>query len=218
MTTLLIMTDGRRECLIPTLASLHLNLTGNIHRTLIHDDSGSATYAAWLRKEWPWADVFSTGQRSGFAGAIQSAWEQVDGDWIVHWEDDFVLKEKVNVASFVAVMRDNPDVVQMALKRQPWNEAEKAAGGFIEMSPYDYIEKTDGKHTWTEHRKFFTTNPSVYRGSLIKRGWPNVPESEGVFGASLFRDEPNARAAYWGGKFEAPKVEHIGIERAGNGY
>jgi len=217
MTTLLIMTNGRAECIKPTLASLHLNLTGNIHRTLIHDDSGSERYAAWLRNEWPWADVYST-KRVGFAGAIRSAWNQVDGDWIVHWEDDFVLKEKVNVAEFVSVMRDDPDIVQMALKRQPWNESEKKAGGIIEVSPDDYTEKTNGKYTWTEHRKFFTTNPSVYRGVLTKRGWPNVPESEGVFGASLFKFWPDAKCAYWGGKFDDPKVEHIGAERSGHGY
>ncbi len=216
MTTLLIMTDGRKDCIVPTLESLHLNLTGNIHRTLIHDDSGSQAYSSWLRKTWPWADVFSTGERSGFSGAIQSAWEQVDGDWIIHWEDDFVLKEKVNVASFVAVMRDNPNLVQIALKRQPWNSEERKAGGFIELSPYDYIEKTDGKHTWTEHRKFFTTNPSVYGRKIVELGWPDEEHSEGKFGFKV-RDA-GLWGSFLGAKFDPPKVEHIGYDRTGIGY
>jgi hypothetical protein len=76
---------------------------------------------------------------------------------------------------------------------------------------------TDGRVFWTEHRRFFTTNPSVYRTSLCKLGWPQESESEGKFTHRLLAD-PLLRFAFWGRKFDPPLCEHIGTIRAGAGY
>lgn len=216
MTTLLIMTDGRRWCIDKTIDSLRTHLHGSIDKVLIHDDSGDSAYWDWLGDRYPY-EIYTTAGRSGFAGAIQSAWNVVDDDYILHWEDDFVLKKDVYIDDLIKVL-SKPFVVQVALKRQPWNDQEKAAGGMIEMHPDSYTEKTDGEVTWTEHRRYFTTNPSLYHGSLALNDWPDAPESEGKFGIKIFKTNPNAVSTYFGGKFDPPLVDHIGDIRVGNGY
>ena len=216
MTTLLIMTDGRKDCFTQTWNSLRDNLKGSVDRVLIHDDSGEPAYRQWLLTHD--VEVYSTGQRSGFSGAIQSAWNQLDDDYIIHWEDDFILNDKFNVIDFRNVLDRNHYLVQVALKRQPWNDTEIAAGGIIEAAPYDYIEKTDREYTWTEHRKFFTTNPSMYKREIVELGWPQEDYSEGKFGFKVFSTNPLSRSAIFGAKFDRPRVTHIGHERAGSGY
>jgi hypothetical protein len=118
----------------------------------------------------------------------------------------------------VAVMDRNPHLQQMSLLRQPWNEIEAAAGGIMQCNPDDFVECSYGPNQWVEHRRFFTTNPCLYRKSLIEsRTWPLGPQSEGIFSIELLSD-PRATCGIWGKKFGTPKVEHIGYERTGIGY
>ena len=151
----------------------------------------------------------------GFAGAIQAGWDAVlesGADYVFHLEADFTFNVHVPTARMIELLEAQPQLAQVALKRQPWNASERAAGGIVEQHPDDFTDHG----FWTEHRRFFTTNPCVYRASLCERGWPQVPESEGIFTHQL-RDD-GLSFAFWGGKFDAPTVTHIGRHRAGKGY
>lgn len=156
----------------------------------------------------------------GFAGAIAEGWRQVretGADWICHLEMDFTFNEPVPLDGMIELLEDQEHLVQVSLKRQAVNAAECAAGGLVEMAPDDYRQRVEGGVIWTEHRRYFTTNPSVYSAKLCRHGWPQVERSEGVFTHRLLQD-PEARFAIWGGKFDAPLVHHIGDERRGRGY
>lgn len=156
----------------------------------------------------------------GFHGAVQAGWDQVidtGADWVFHFERDFTFNEPIDVPAMVQLLERQPHLVQVALKRQAWNPQEKAAGGIVEQHPDDYVERSDDQATWTEHRRFFTTNPSVYSARLCRLGWPQESESEGKFTHMLLRD-PLLRFAFWGAKFDPPRVEHIGHIRTGVGY
>jgi hypothetical protein len=114
-------------------------------------------------------------------------------------------------------MDTHPHLVQMALLRQPWNEHERAAGGIVQMYPEDYEPRMDLQGCqWLEHRRHFTTNPSLVPTWVLRSGWPSPPESEGRFGINLFASDPKLRAGYWGDGSEW--VEHIGRQRVGVGY
>lgn len=155
----------------------------------------------------------------GFAGAIQKGWEEIlnrDADFVFHHEADFLFNEPIALHQMISALKAKPSLVQMALKRQPVNAEEAAAGGIIEAHPEDFHQVTHAGLVWTEHRKFFTTNPSVYPANLCALGWPDPPEAEGHFWLRLAED-PSVRAALWGAKTDPPKVEHIG-ERIGWGY
>ena len=226
MILLLVMTDGRRSCIERTLASAHERLRGPISRRIIHDDSADPTYRAWLLRTFPDFEVVSTGRRSGFGGAIRSAWSHLartaDQDvakYVFHLEDDFVFRRDVDVTLMAGVLAAQPRLVQLALRRQPWNDAERAAGGIVEQHPTAYTEvKVDARTAWLEHRLFFTTNPSLYRRSLTWRGWPEGSHSEGRFGIKLLEELPDARFAFWGTRDSGEWVEHIGDVRTGIGY
>jgi hypothetical protein len=130
---------------------------------------------------------------------------------------DFTYNAPVALDRMIAVLKRHPHIVQVALKRQPWNAEECAAGGIVECHPDDFRQRHDAGDIFTEHRRFFTTNPSVYPAALCAQGWPQVPQSEGMFTHRLLED-PDVRFAFWGAKFDPPLVEHVGATRAGHGY
>lgn len=225
MILLLVFTDGRRDCISHAVPSLH-HLEGPITDRIIYDDSGDENYRAWLRESFPEFRVMyhHSGHRQGFGGAIQSAWEYLfrteessPERFIFSTEDDFVLTRTVNLRAMMAVLDDNHHLAQLALRRQPWNESEKGAGGIVEQAPSDYSDCFGPAGQWLEHRRFYTTNPSLIRRSLCRRGWPTGAQSEGHFSAELFRD-PEARCGFWGARDSGEWCTHIGHERVGVGY
>jgi hypothetical protein len=217
---LLVMTDGRRDCVARTLSSAIANLEGPITRVVIHDDSADPDHRAWLQRAAPDAEVvWHYAGRQGFGGAIRNAWKHVAAGperFVFHLEDDFTFNGPVDLAAMAEVLDDEPHLVQLALRRQPWNDAELAAGGIVEQHPTDYIEATDhAGRSWLEHRRFFTTNPSLYRRALCASSWPEGAESEGRFTHQLLADP---EVGFWGARDSGEAVTHIGDQRAGVGY
>lgn len=191
---LLLIDDGREDFLANSLAVLGGRADAEV---LIRDDE----------------------HHLGFAGAIQEGWEQAldtGCQYVFHVESDFAFNQDPPVGEMIALLERQPHLAQVALKRQPWNEEEKAAGGIVEVHPDDFEEKSDEHATWTEHRRFWTTNPSVYPMRYCQVGWPQERHSEGVFTHKLLTD-PMLRFAFWGGKFDPPMVTHHGA-RCGTGY
>lgn len=170
-----------------------------------------------------WDEVVTVDDRHhqlGFCGAIQHGWDQVIDtgcDYVLHLELDFTFHKTVPVGRMCEVLGRHPELAQLVLKRQAWNDQERAAGGIIEQHPGDYTERYENGDVWTEHRRFWSTNPCVYPARLCRLGWPQESESEGKFTHRLLRD-PHLRFAFWGAKHDPPLVEHIGTTRHGNGY
>ncbi|MCK9921602.1 hypothetical protein MXD61_06815 [Frankia sp. AgPm24] len=231
--TVLVMTDGRDDLLDRTLQSAQWSLGGPITRWMIHDDTGDAQHREALKARYPQAGVISaSNRRAGFGGSLRWAWivitllAKADEEcFVFHLEDDFVFRHPVDLRAMADVLTAHPHLAQLALRRQPWNPAERAAGGIVEQHPDDYTEVRDGEHAWLEHRQFFTTNPCLYRRELCTAGWPTGPESEGRFGLGLLDtglpwgvpgDE--VRFGFWGGRDSGEQVEHIGTARVGTGY
>jgi hypothetical protein len=214
---LLVMTDGREDCINRSIPSALAMLDGPITNRVIHDDSGDPYYQEFLRTSFPTFDLITGHDRLGFGGAIRNAWNILpklyDFSWCFHLEDDFIFNVEIPLVKMIQVLESHPYLKQMALRRQPWNEEEKAAGGIIERFPWDFEEK-DG---WMEHRRWYTTNPNLVHHSLMRDGWPDVKNSEGMFTHQLLQD-PEVRFGYWGSKADAPQVHHVGNQRIGTGY
>lgn len=226
MIVLLVMTDGRRDCIEQAIPSAEANLHGPITRRVIHDDSGDEEYREWLRDRFPAYDlIWHPLGRQGFGGAYRNAWRyltQCEEPYVFSTEDDFTFSRPVFLTEMMSVLDAEPHIVQLALRRQPWNDEERAAGGVVEQHPADYVERWHprlghpGFH-YLEHRRFFTTNPSFYRRALCAKGWPDVEHSEGIFSHQLLED-PDLRFAFWGARESGEWVTHIGAERVGTGY
>lgn len=218
--TLLVITDGRRTCLERTLASFEAATTAShITRRVIVNDCAENPQHDWIDSLGFDIHVRPKRHRRGFAGAINAGWAAANinpTDHIFHLEDDFFFTRYVDLRAMAEILTQHK-LAQIALRRQPWNELEAAAGGVIELNPAAYIDRSNGAHQWLEHRLFFTTNPSLYPRWITERGWPDGPESEGRFSLDLFTD-PKVQCAYWGQRTDQPWVMHIGNQRVGSGY
>lgn len=213
---LLVMTDGR-HCIAQTLAAID-KLDGPIVRKVIHDDSADPDHRTWLRATFPDFEVVGQPERQGFGGAIRNAWAHLlkgtKTEHVFHLEDDFVLERPVDLQAMADLLAARPQLAQVALRRQPVCTPEREAGGVVEMWPDAYTD-CDG---WLEHELFFTTNPSLYRRSLLRIGWPQGDLSEQEMTRRLLGLE--YRFAFWGERSDGPWVTHIGDERhaEGTGY
>lgn len=223
MIGLLVITDGRGPCLKRTLMALEQKLVGGFSYRLMVDDSMQPDYAAWLDATYPMFDHLHLEPKAGFCGAIQAGWERLgweNVDYILHVEDDFELVEQINLADLQQALDENPHLVQMALKRQPVNDMEKKAGDLVRMWPQEFTDT----EKWLEHRLWFTTNVSLYRASLMIKGWPDPPQCERHFTDRLLTEgfdhvaPDDVRFGLWGRRDDPPKIWHIGDQRVGTGY
>lgn len=227
MICLLVITDGRRHCIEQTIPSALENLHGPITSKVIFDDSGDSDYNEWLGRFASWKIVRGAG-RSGFGGAIRSAWRHlasIDEPFIFHLEDDFTFNRPVRLTDMASVLVKRPYLAQLALRRQPWNDSERAAGGIVEMWPEEYAEhQTRDGCAWLEHRLFFTTNPCLYRRQLLAEDWPTCEASERQFTHQLLAEGfdgvtgDDVRFGFWGARDSGEAVYHVGAERVGTGY
>lgn len=219
MITLICFTDGRKECLMKSLRSLHVNIGWDtFENRFIFDDSGDPEYAAWLEELYtPQFQIIHHPQRLGFCGAVHHGWEYVKENttspFIFHIEDDFVYNEVVFLNRMALVLRDNPWLAQLALLRQPVNEEERRAGGVMQKHGEENFHQ---KESWVEHDIFWTTNPSLFRREILEEGWPTDPQCEGMFSISLRMK--GFKFGFWGKKDDPPRIKHIGDHRVGTGY
>lgn len=225
-----IIGDGRDKYLRQCIGSLG-QLYGPISEQWMYDDSGDDEYRRSLERRYPRWKHINGGERQGCAGAFQQVWKQIAertrARFIFLIEQDFRFIRPIDLTSMAAVLDDRPYLAEIALLRQPWNSAEKAAGGIVEMHPDWYVDihNSHGLH-WLEHRSF-TTNPCLFRRSLLDVPWPDSRPgmySEGIFSSIIHeKGTPEVpgnrvRCAYWGKRGSGPWVEHIGHERIGRGY
>ncbi len=228
---LLVVSDGRDAYLAEAMASLGLQVFGGpVVERFLYDDTGDDDHAVQLAHRYPGWEVWAPGARQGFGGAIRWAWRQLAAvaraDWVLHVEQDFVFTRSVDLDDLISLSLAQPHLAQVALRRQPWNATEVAAGGFIEAAPGWYTERTEGGHTWVETTRNWTTNPALYRRALCAEGWPDDPNSEGRYGFQL-RDRglpwgipgDDVRFGFYGGIATGREwIHHIGHVRAGGGY
>lgn len=215
--TLLVMTDGRSECICDTLDSLVKNISYPFTYSLMINDSGNPHYATWLNVRYPTFTKVHHELRRGFAGAVRSAWESLPiCDFVFTLEDDFTFNRPVDLLAMVDLLKTFPHLAQVVLKRQAWNSDEISAGGVVELHPDWFTEKQCNGTTYLEHRAFYSTNPNLMPFAITQYGWPNVEHSEGVFSAQL--KDLGYSFAYWGARSDPPAVNHIGAQRIGVYY
>lgn len=221
---IMIPTCGRWDHLLETITSLEKSWTAlhnfEISRVIVDDSGRDVDKPDWSDLNgW---DIIEHPRNQGFASAIQSGWDFMQAeynlDYVFHLEDDFIFNETIPLHEMIWILDRVPKLAQVVLKRQAWSPEEKEVGGIIEKAPDQYFQKynSDVEVAWVEHLNFFSTNPCLYRASLMKLGWPQVPHSEGMFTFKL-RDL-GYKFAFYGTKEDPPWVNHIGNVRTGTGY
>ncbi len=201
---LLFVTDGRDDLRAATFESFNANARSLEVATIIEVDDRDHTL--------------------GFCGAVREAWARLRAvagetpfDYVFHLETDFDFLRSFDVKAMSRVLDTQPHVCQVALRRGPVNEYERGFGRDLSMMwPDAHTERHTSGHAWLEHRLNWTTNPCIYRRSLVERfEWPNPPRCEEAFGTTMIAE--GYSFAFWGGRGE-PWLEHTGHTRVGNGY
>jgi GT2 family glycosyltransferase len=209
--TLAVTTDGRSDYLLRATNSLWVSLKPWPAWRCMVDDSGNAP--AELRERYEDFTILPHAHRRGFAAAVESVWRlalQTPCEYVFHAEDDFVYPEPVDLEGMGRLLDENPQLAQVALKRQPVNDEERAAGGFMETRPPETWIQREG---FVEHMLNFTTNPCLIPRRFIEEclrfAWPKTePE------VTRFALEHGWTFAYLGRVEDPPRVEHIGETRS----
>lgn len=208
MIALGLLTDGRADYLARTVETLD-NFAG-VDRKFMVNDSGDADYTAWLRQEFRTWTVFHNQDRLGLAGAVQRVWDvALDSgcDHFLHMEDDFLIREPIDLAPVAGILDAHQDVAQMLFKRQPLSAREFECGGDV-LGAMGALESHDG---WVSQRHIFSLNPCLIPRWVLAFGWPEGNEAEQT--QRLVRK--GFRFGVWGGLGVPPVVEHIGVSRSG---
>lgn len=201
-----------RNTLDRTISSADAMVKGPIERRVVVADGCNPKVPGW--------DVVTV-EAGGFTRATDAALRVAVSsgqEWVFYSEDDFTFNRPVDLGHMQTLMDENPQMAQLSLLRQAWYEREKKAGGLIEAYG-DWQASFVQRDGWIEHQAYWTTNPALMRRSfLASHPWPLVPNSEPVFGSTLFSSEPGTVAGILGAVGDPPLVTHIGAERAGSGY
>lgn len=166
----------------------------------------------------------------GFCGAIRYGWDRLreskqDFSYVFHLEEDWRFEHEFDIAHMARLLGLHADLAQVALRRPPEGEVERLGGGVVGMFPEEFEERIVGflgggqparTQAYLRHRLFFTTNPCLYRRSLIDAyQWPEPPGCEAAFTETLVAD--GASFAYWGDRDDEPWITHTG-QRTGHSY
>jgi hypothetical protein len=194
---LLVFTAGDDDRLAETLASADERLVGPIVERVIYDDSGDPEHSKVLVDAYPDFDVVSGSTRFG---AVRTAWEylrvQCRAPFVFHLEDGYTFERPVALIPMAHALETHPYLCQMALRPAEVEVSDDFAEIVWHPTP---------RHSfaWLEHRRWFTTEPSLYRRSLCSQSWPRGANGEGRFTHQLLRS-PKVRFGYWGAATSAP--------------
>lgn len=163
----------------------------------------------------------------GMAGAVKAGWAwalERGADYVLHIEEDFRLYDLPLRAMQWRLDHGFEPFAQVVLKRQPWSDEEKAAGGQMETNPGAYVEDESSDLrvvagemvstiSWVEHRTLFSLNPCLIPRRTLELEWTpgNQGAERAITDACL---AAGMRFAYYGRKSDPPRCEHVGFQRS----
>ena len=129
-----ILSHRKQEFLETCLASLKEHAIG-LGRTVVMDDSGDADHHAWLDDHGIDYSVVDIKKNAGYLTAMNRVWDvarrqaaDAGSDYVMLWEEDFVLTERLLVDEMAILMDQDPLLAQLNLQRQPVYRVERMHG------------------------------------------------------------------------------------------
>lgn len=213
-TAIVFIDDGRPDYLAQSVESVerHVGLSLSDPLILIND-AGNPEYSETLLKLYfRFERIVNHDERRGLAGAVRSAWEtalEQDVDYVWHMEGDFILTQNLFLSDMYSVLKENPQLAQLVLKRQPWSPEEIQAGGQIETAPELYVDCKG----FVSHKRLFSFNPCLIPRHVVELALagPGDGLERGVTDTLL---DAGYSFGYLGDRFDPPRCEHIGINRS----
>lgn len=131
-----IFSTNRLEYLTRTLvAQRHLDFTGcEVHKIFFDDfpKGRDNTFITSLVKLYGYNEIYLHGTNLGIGATWTEFWNLIksrDYDYVWHQEDDVEVLEKVSIVDLIELLKYDPILTQVVLKRQPWysHETESVA-------------------------------------------------------------------------------------------
>jgi hypothetical protein len=149
-------------------------------------------------------------------GAVKAAWQwgyESGFPYLLHIEEDFRFAPALPLLDMAHILDTNPQLAQVVLKRQPWSDVEKRAGGQIETNPAAYTQCGDGSTHWVEHSTLFSLNPTLIPRRTLELQWePGGLGAEAAITQAC--TDAAMRFAYYGKIEDPPLCEHVGYQRS----
>lgn len=208
---LVLVGDGRSAYLAEAVASLREQADYPFVARIMVDDSGDPYHAAYLATTYPEFQHVHHKRRRGTVQAVRSGWTRAlrtGADYVFHTEEDFTFNEPVEIDRMAELLTLQPQLAQVVLKRGPYSWPEEEAGGFMELHPDQYADTDSPVGPWCDHRRLFSSNPSLIPRKIIQLGFTG----EAKFGQRCVRQ--GYSFAYWGRTTDPPRVTHIGQVRS----
>lgn len=215
-------TNGRKELFLASRQSWYNNIVGHIEKEIIVDDSGSTEYNIWLKQKYPSATVVKySDDNLGYTLTMQNCFNEaiLSGcQYVLHTEDDFILNKKVNIDSIIKILKDNEDLSQIVLKRQPIYDWEFNGIDLIDSIKKNghNIEYREGIEAISVNSFYWSANPNIYPIKIAYLGWPKEAGSEVAFSKKIF--SLGYKSAFLGIENDSPTITHIGFYRLGYGH
>src|SRR6187402_2170700 len=124
--SLFIVTDGRYDYLAITMNNFRMACSFEFSQKFIVNDCVDPVFKDQLQKiaDYFGFTVIQHDQKKGFAGAYNTAFANIDkeSEHCFILEDDFTFNERVDIKLMRGIMKHNPHLCQVALKRQAWHD------------------------------------------------------------------------------------------------
>jgi hypothetical protein len=209
---LVVIGDGRFDYLTQTLAALDANVPVDsfFPRIMVNDSGLGPDYDRQLYDLAPeWLHINHPG-RFGMRMAVISGWQAAldsGSDYAFWLEEDFIVQRPPLLQLMKALLEYDSTLAEVTLRRQPWNDQERAWGNL-----FGDDARFTQRSQWVEHDVIFSLNPSLIPRRTLELGWAGG-ENEMMTRCR----EHKMKCAFWGQKTDEPDVIHIGYDR-GQGW
>ena len=127
--TILFFSTNRLEFLIPSLDTFfkYVNFGNNdIYSILIDDypkDRDNEMFRK-IQKKYNIDKLILHEENQGYSKTWKEGWDNIprDTDFIFHQEDDFTYHTEIEISSLIQILKRQPKLYQIVLKRQIWYE------------------------------------------------------------------------------------------------
>jgi hypothetical protein len=163
---------------------------------------------------------------SGFGPSNKFIFEylkQVDSEYFLQLEEDWVLNRPLDVSEIIKTLRNNSNLIQMRIPRSPWYE-QKSFKDIVYGSNINASANKDGvvfkkfeNHYEFRHKDYFwSTNPNIFSRKFLDFKWsdpsPHYIDYEYEFGQNLFKSNSNYFCGFWATNVYENYVSHIGVK------
>ena len=165
----IVFTNGRFECLNKAIKSLEMNLDAGVAESVLVDDSGDPTYGAILAKHFDgkFDKIVRHERPIGYFNSIEETWLHnlsLGLDYVLHWEDDFVLQMNLDLNPLMEFLGAYPKYVQIVFGDGTERVLKPADAHAVRNGQaYDFYEVP-----WTESDGAFETSPCIYPAWVTK--------------------------------------------------